>query len=260
MPDGLLEQRSFELRFETCEAIRCQLEVQRNRAVAGVRPALCPEDFCGAFQWHEVSRVQVDRQSMHPGAVLHPPGDILWAAPDDCVVPGDQKVKRWPIMHLPRPLSPDRHGLPILPTGATPMADERHDLIWMCRHLECGADVTTVSAQNLSLLGGRRAVALSCAHRALTACSAAHTAVRCTSGSLIRVPRRSQLGHPQCSHAPERSAPLPSSYGSGFNSTPREPAPRSSAGCRRSEFASSVSPPQGESPPLGVLHSSAAPS
>jgi hypothetical protein len=65
--DGLLKEGGFEPCFEVDEAFSGKLEVQDNGAVAGTRSAERFEDLCGAFEGHEVCRVQVDRQSRTRG-------------------------------------------------------------------------------------------------------------------------------------------------------------------------------------------------
>ena len=112
-----------------------------------------------------------NRQSMNAGAVLQLAGNVirkgcvltvptLWTDFDLRAVLGHLQSKLrqaarpllgvrsgQEVMDLPRHLSLDRHSLPVLPTGAAPVERERHDLIWMLRHLERLAGMTTLSAR-----------------------------------------------------------------------------------------------------------------
>ena len=169
--DGLLEQRSFELRFEVREVIRSQLEVQSDGTVAGTRSAQRLENLCGAFQWHEVSRIQVDRQSMYSGAVLHPAGDLIW---ESSMLPvrtpradlhlravlGHLQAKLrqaarpllgvrsgQEVMNLPFHMVMDVNAVPGLSTGTLSGQRNRDHLVCMLRHLERLSHVTTLSAR-----------------------------------------------------------------------------------------------------------------
>ena len=104
--DRLPEQRDFELRFEVYKSVRGQLNVQGDGAAAGTRPAQGLKDLRGAFQRNEMGGVQIDRQPMDAGTILHPAGNVIQKssvfavrAPqtdlDVCTVLSDLQAKLW---------------------------------------------------------------------------------------------------------------------------------------------------------------------
>ena len=156
--NGLPNEVSVELCFEIDRAISSHMEVQDNDAVAGTRSAERFEDLCGAFEGHEVCRVQVDRQSMHPRSVLHLSRDVIWkrcllAVPtpwanlDVRAVLGHLQPHLWQVHDLPCHLPLGMDALLRVSTGAVSGQRSGDDLIDMLRHLEGLADMTTLSAR-----------------------------------------------------------------------------------------------------------------
>ena len=156
--DRLSKEGGFELCFEVDETISSHFEVQDDGAVTGTRPTQRFEDLARAIERHEVCRIQVDRQSVNPGAVLHLTRNVIWkrcmlALPtpwtdlDVRAVLGHLQPQLRQVMDLPRHLPLGMDALPRMSTGAMSGQRYRDDLIDMLRHLEGLADMTTLSAR-----------------------------------------------------------------------------------------------------------------